>query len=297
MANIIENLFKEPLINGIMGDWGLGGVFEDVNELLNWTANKVGLSPSEFSTEIAEDSGSAVTIFSFIQDVSESVIVPIAGVILTFIACWELIQMVVDQNNFANFDTSVFIKWIFKTAIAILLVTNCFTITMAIFDLASEVISGAGAFMTEFTGFTDEVLEQFEDTLWEKDIGTLLLIFITSYIIRFAVLVLWISVFIVVYGRMIEIYLTVSLAPIPMATFGNKEQSQIGQNYLRTIAALAFQGFLMLLCVGIYALLLYAVTFSDDPLMSCWRLVGYTALLVYSLYRTGTLTKSIFGAH
>lgn len=232
-----------------------------------------------------------------IQNVSESVIIPIAGIILTIIACYELIQMIIDHNNLANFETWVFFKWVFKTFMAVLLITNCFDITLAVFDVSQHVINGAGGLIADSTAVDGSALERLEETLMDMNVGPLLGLFIQSLLLNITMWALSILIFIIVYGRMIEIYLAVSLAPIPFSTFGNREQSQIGQNYLRSLLALGFQGFLILVCVGIYAVLIQGISFSDDVIASIWGIVGYTVLLCFTLFKTGALAKSVFSSH
>ena len=205
--------------------------------------------------------------------------------------------MIIEHNNLANFETWIFFKWIFKTFIAVTLVTNTFNITMAVFDVAQHVIGNAGGIIGESTVVSVDDILNLYDTLMNKDIGVLLGILVESFILRYTLQALSIVIFVIVYGRMLEIYLMVSLAPIPFSTFGNREQSQIGQNYLRSLFALGFQGFLIMICVGIYAVLIQGVATSDDVLASIWGLLGYTVLLCFTLFKTGTLAKSVFSAH
>jgi hypothetical protein len=283
--NSLVEKFKELLISGLMA-W-MGGMFDDINGKVSGVATQVGTSPANFSPEI----------FSMIRTVSETVIMPIAGIILTFIACYELISMVIDRNNLANFETWVFFKWIFKTFVAVMLITNTFDITMAVFDVAQNVIASAGGIITQTTEVDAMDLTKLEATLKGMDIGPLLGMYVEVFFIRIGIQIMSMIVFVIVYGRMLEIYLMISLAPIPFSTFGNREQSHIGQNYLRSLFALGFQGFLILICVGIYAVLIHTVALSSDPLAALWGVLGYTFLLCFSLFHTGTLAKSVFAAH
>ena len=288
MGNIFEQItewLKDILVGGTMGN--LVDVFSAVNNSVGDVAADVGTPPANFSPEV----------FGMIRNVSETVIIPIAGIILTFIACWELIQLIIEHNNLANFETWIFFKWIFKTFIAVTLVTNTFNITMAVFDVAQHVIGNAGGIIGESTAVSVDDILNLYDTLMNKDIGVLLGILVESFILRYTLQALSIVIFVIVCGRMLEIYLMVSLAPIPFSTFGNREQSPIGQNYLRSLFALGFQGFLIMICVGIYAVLIQGVTASDDVLASIWGLLGYTVLLCFTLFKTGSLSKSIFSAH
>lgn len=288
MNAILEQItqwLKELLVGAIMDN--LTGLFDSVNTQVGSIASDVGTTPASFSPGV----------FSLIQNLSESVIMPIAGIILTFICCWELIQLLIEHNNLANFETWIFFKWIFKTFVAVMLITNCFNITMAVFDVAQSVINSSGSLITASTAVDAEMLETLEATLLEMELGPLLGLFLQSFLIQFTMSALSVVIFVIVYGRMVEIYLMVSLSPIPFATFGNREQSQIGQNYLRSLIALGFQGFLILVCVGIYAVLIQSVAISDDIIASLWGIVGYTVLLVFTLFKTGSLAKSILNAH
>lgn len=281
----ITQWLKDMLVSGVMES--LQGMFDAVNTQVGNVASEVGTSPASFSPGV----------FSMIRNVSESVIIPIAGLILTFIACWELIQMIIDHNNLANFETWIFFKWVFKTFVAVMLITNTFNIVMAVFDVSQHVISSAGGLIGSSTAITNDQLSQMETTLQNTDIGPLLGIYLEVLLLSIGMKIMSLIVFIIVYGRMIEIYLMTSLAPIPFATFGNREQSQIGQNYLRSLIALGFQGFLILICVGIYAVLIQSVSFSDNILTSLWGVMGYTVLLCFTLFKTGSLAKSVLHAH
>lgn len=288
MDSILEQItdwLKEMLVSGIMQN--LSGMFDSVNQRVGDIATQVGTTPAAFSPGI----------FGMIRNVSESVIVPIAGMILTFIACYELIQMIIDHNNLANFESWIFFKWVFKTFLAVTIITNCFNITMAVFDVSQQVIASAGGIIAGSTAIDSAALDSMQATVEAMDLGPMLGLYLQSFIVQTTMWVLGILIFVIVYGRMIEIYLMVSLAPIPFSTFGNREQSQIGQNYLRSLFAIGFQGFLILVCVGIYAVLIQSVAFSQDIIASLWGVVGYTVLLCFTLFKTGGLAKSVLNAH
>lgn len=280
----IQDWLKEMLISGIMNN--LSGLFDSVNDQVGDIATQVGTSPASFSPGV----------FSLIRNVSESVIVPIAGIILTFIVCYELIQLIIDHNNLVNFETWIFFKWIFKTFVAVTLITNTFNIVMAVFDVSQHVISSSGGIIGGSTAVTDSMLTTLETNLADMDLGPLLGLFDQSMIIGLTMKVIGIIIFVIVYGRMVEIYLMTGLAPIPFATFANREQSQIGQNYLRSLFALGFQGFLIMICVAIYAVLVQSVAVAD-PINAIWGLIGYTVLLCFTLFKTGSLAKSVLHAH
>ena len=281
----IEGWFRELLVSGIMDN--ISNTFQSVNDQVGAIATEVGTSPADFEP----------TVYGMISTISENVIMPIAGLILTFIACYELIQLVISHNNLANFETWIFWKWIFKTFVAVMLITNTMNITMAVFDVAQHVVTESGSIIADSTAIDDSTLATMESTLMTMDIGSLLSIFLQSFVVQFLIYILSALIFVIVYARMIEIYLMVSLAPIPFATFGNKEQSMIGQNYLRSLFALGFQGFLIMVCVGIYAVLIQTVAFSSDIIGSLWGVMGYTILLAFTLFKTGALAKSILHAH
>lgn len=281
----ITDWLKEMLVGGIMDN--LSGLFDSVNDQVGEIAGNVGASPASFSPEV----------FSLIRNISESVIIPIAGLILTFIACYELIQLIIEHNNLANFETWIFFKWIFKTFVAVMLITNTFNITMAVFDVSQHVVTSAAGIISGSTAVDASALENLEETLMDMDLGPLLGLWLQSIIVQITMSALSILIFVIVYGRMIEIYLMVSLAPIPFSTFGSREQSQIGQNYLCSLLALGFQGFLILICVGIYAVMVQGIAFTDDVIGSIWGVMGYTVLLCFTLFKTGTLAKGVFNCH
>lgn len=288
MQSILEQItdwLKSMIISGIMGN--LSGMFDSVNQQVGQIAGDVGTTPTNFSP----------AVFSMIRNISESVILPIAGMVLTFIACYELIQMLIEHNNLANFETWTFFKWVFKTFLAVTLISNTFNITMAVFDVAQQVISRSGGLISGSTSVSDATLTAMQATLEGMDLGPLLGLYLQTFVVQVTMLALSAIIFVIVYGRMVEIYLMVSLAPIPFATFGNHEQSHTGQNYLRSLFALGFQGFLIMICVGIYAVLIQNLSFSDNIISSIWGVLGYTVLLAFTLFKTGSLAKSVFAAH
>ena len=281
----ITDWIHDMLVTGVMDT--LTGMFDAVNDKVGVVATNVGMNPANFSPGI----------YSLIRGISESVIIPISVLILTFVACYELIQMIIDHNNLANFETWFFFRWVFKTFIAVMLITNTFDITLAVFDVAQHVINSSGGIISSSTVISADAIAALQSSVESMEIGGLFGLWFQANIIKLTLHALSAFIFVIVYGRMIEIYLMISLAPIPFATFGNKEQSQIGQNYLRAICALAFQGFLILICVGIYAVLIQTIVFTSDIVGSLWGVLGYSILLCFTLFKTGTLAKSIFSAH
>ena len=288
MESLLEELMdwiEDLLISGIMTN--LTNAFDAVNQEVGQIATDVGQTPATFLPGV----------YSLIRNLSESVILPIAGIILTFIACYELIQLVISHNNLANFETWVFWKWIFKTFVAVCLISNTFNITMAVFDVGQWVVQRSGSIITGSTAIDDSTLLSMQSTLQAMGVGELLGIYLQSFIVQVGIKILSVAIFVIINGRMIEIYLMTSMAPIPFATFGNREQSMMGMNYLKSLFALAFQGFLIMICVGIYAVLLTGVAFTSDIVGSLWSVMGFTVLLAFTLFKTGALAKSILHAH
>ncbi len=281
----IEDWLKGMLVDGIMNN--LSGLFDAVNQQVADVAAHVGSTPSGFSPGV----------FSLVRNISESVIIPIAGLFLTFIACYELIQLIIDHNNLANFETWIFFKWVFKTFAAVILITNTFNIVMAVFDVAQHVVNSSAGLISGSTAVDTSTLEAMQSSIEAMELGEMLGLFLQSFIVQLCCTILSVAIFVIVYGRMIEIYLMTSLAPIPFSTFGNREQSQVGQNYLRSLFALGFQGFLIMVCIAIYAVLVQTVSFTDDIIGSIWGVMGYTVLLCFSLFKTGSLAKSVMSAH
>ena len=281
----ITEWLKGLLIEGIMGN--LEGLFDTVNTRVGEISVQVGTTPAAWNAGV----------FSLIRQLSETVILPIAGLILTFVATYELIQMILEKNNMHEFDVANIYKWVFKTTCAILILSNTFNIVMAVFDVSQSVIASAAGIVTGATNITPDMLADLEMTLETMELGPLLGLFLQSFLIKFTMLTLNIFIFVIVYGRMIEIYLLTSLAPIPVATLSNRELGTMGQNYLRSLFAVGFQGMLILVCVAIYAVLIQGIATSGDPIGAIWGCIGYTVLLCFMLMKTGTISKSIFSAH
>ncbi len=278
---------KGLFIDGIMGN--LSGLFTDINNQISHVASQVGTSP------VAWNAG----VFSMIRQISETVVLPIAGIILTFVMCYELISLIIDKNNLHDLDTWIFFKWIFKTFVAVMILSNTFNIVLAVFDVSQTVISNAAGVIGGNTNISPAMLDNLEATLWDMDVGPLVGVWLQSFIVRLTAIALNIVIFVIVYGRMIEIYLLTSLAPIPFATVGNREIGHMGQSYFKSLLAVAFQGFLIMVCIAIYAVLVQSISTADTTniIGAIWRVMGYTVLLCFTLFKTGTISKSIFGAH
>ena len=265
--------------------------FDWISELAIKSKNQILLN----CDSIAWNAG----VFSMIRNLSETVVLPIAGIVLTFVMCYELISMIIDRNNLHDIDTWIFFKWVFKTFVAVMILSNTFNIVMAVFDVGQSVIQSSAGLIQGSTDISADMLANMETTLQDMDIGPLLGLWLQSFIVKLTTLALNIVIFVIVYGRLIEIYLLTSLAPIPFATVVNREIGHMGQNYFKSLFAVAFQGFLLMVCIAIYAVLVQSVATSgaSDIIGAVWKVMGYTVLLCFTMFKTGSLSKAIFGAH
>ena len=282
----ITEWLKEVLISGITDN--LTGMFDATNQKVAEISAQVGTTPQAWNGGI----------FNMIHHLSESVIVPIAGAVLAFVMTLELMQLIMEKNNMNDVDTWMFFKWAFKSAAAVLIVTNTWNIVMGVFDMAQSVVSHASGVVISDTSIDiSAVLTDLADKLEEMDIGPLFGLWFQSLFAGICTWALSICIFIIIYGRMIEIYLVTSLAPIPMATMMNREWGSMGQNYLRSLLALGFQAFLIIVCVAIYAVLVQNISTLEDIAAAIWTCLGYTVLLCFCLFKTSSLAKGIFNAH
>ena len=281
----ISDWIKSLLTAAIMSN--LSGLFDDVNTQVGSIAQQVGTKPSSFEPRV----------FAMIEALSRNVILPVAGIILTFIACYELIQLVTEHNNMAQFEPALLMKWIFKTAISVWFISNTFNIVMAVFDVTQQVVANSSGIISGNTRVNDIGLSMLESSMMNLDVGPLFGLFLQSFFIGITMRILSIIIFVIVYGRMIEIYAYCSVSPIPFATMTNREWGQIGNNYLKGLFALGFQGFLIMICVGIYAVLVGEMVIADNLHSAIFSLAAYTVILCFSLFKSGALAKSIFNAH
>lgn len=281
----IQEAIQKFLIEIIQSN--LANMFTDVNEKVGTIAVEVGQTPQGWNGNI----------LSMIQNISESVIVPIAGLIITYVLCYELISMIIEKNNMHDIDTFMFFKYFFKACVTVFLVTRTFDITMAIFDVAQVVISKSATVISESASIDIETaLAAMTATMETMGIGELLLLMLETMIIQFSLKIMAILITVVLYGRMIEIYLYCSVAPIPFATFSNREWN-IGNNYIKGLLSLGFQGFFIMICVAIYAVLVNSMTYSTNIHSAVFQIATYTVILCFSLFKTGSLAKSVFGSH
>ena len=281
----IEDWLHDVLVGGIMNN--LSGMFSSVNDEVASIASDVAMSPANFSPGV----------FALVRNVSESVIVPIAGLILTFIACYELIQLIIEKNNLAHFETWIFFKWVFKTFVAVTIISNTFNIVLAVFDVTQHVITNAGGIIQGSTAVSEAQILALQSTVEAMDVPSLIGLWLQSLLVQITLMAISKVIFVIIYARMIEIYLMTSMAPIPFSTFANREIGHMGQKYFKSLFALGFQGFLIIICVAIYAVLVQSISFSSDVISAIWGVMGYTILLCFTLFKTGSLAKSILGAH
>ena len=289
MKGILDSInewIREILIGAINGN--LSTMFGDVNDKVGSIAGEVGQTPQAWNANI----------FSMIRTLSENVIVPVAGLVITYVLCYELITMITEKNNMHDVDTFMFFKWFFKSWVAVYLVTHTFDITMAVFELAQHVVGGAAGVIGNNTSINvNAALSSMQSQLGSMEIPELLLLVMETSLVSLCMKIMSILITVILYGRMIEIYLYCSVAPIPFATMTNREWGQIGNNYLRSLFALGFQGFLIMICVGIYAVLVNSMIIANNLHSAIFSLASYTVILCFSLFKSGALAKSIFNAH
>lgn len=281
----ITDWLKGILIGGVMSN--LQGLFQQVNTRVGEISSQVGMTPQAWNGGV----------YNMIRSLSENVVLPIAGVILAVVMTMELLQLVVEKNNLHDFDTWLFFKWIFKTACAVMIVSNTWNIIMGVFDLAQSVVNrAAGVIASDASIDLSAVIADLEARLQEMEIGPLLGLWFQSLFVGVTMSALSVCIFVLVYGRMIEVYLVTSVAPLPMATMMNHSWGQMGQNYLRSLFALGFQAFLIVVCVAIYAVLVQSIAVGTDVSAAIWTCIGYTVLLCFTLFKTSSMSKAIFGA-
>ena len=282
----LEEWFRDILTDFISGN--LTSMFTDVNEQTGTIATEVGQTPQGWNSGV----------FSMVRDLSNNVIIPIAGLIIAFVLTYELISMLTERNNLHDVDTWMFFKWVFKSFIAVYLVTNTFNITMAIFDVGQHVVNAAAGVIGSDTAIdTSQVVAQMQANMLTMNVGELMQLALETMIVSLCMKIISILITVVMYGRMIEIYLYTSVAPIPFATFTNREWGQIGNNYARGLLALGFQGFFIMVIVGIYCVLVQSMTVSADVHGALFSLAAYTVVLCFALFKTGSISKSVFNAH
>lgn len=280
----IEEFFKELLLGGIQAN--LESMFIDINDKVGSVATDIGKTPMGWNSEV----------FNFIKSINDSVIIPIAGLIITAVLCIELINMVMQKNNMHDTDTFEFFKYMIKMWIAVWLVSHAFTFSMAVFDVAQHLVNqAAGVINTSATVSGDQIVQMVEG-LKDKGLGELVMILFETSLVKVAIQVMSVVIMLVVYGRMFEIYVYASVSAIPFATMGNKEWGQIGTNYIKGLFAIGLQGLFLIICLGIYAVLVKTIKITDIH-ASTFMILGYALLLGLMMLRSGTLAKSVLNAH
>lgn len=263
-------------------------MFTDVNERVGIIAAEVGQTPMGWNGGI----------FGLVRNLSNNVMIPIAGMIISFVLCYELITMVTSSNNLQSFDTWIFFKFVFKAYVAVYLLSHTFDITMAVFDVAQHIVNNAAGVISHDTNIDLSTTIATMNTAMEAmELGDLVTLALETLVVSLCLKVMSILITVILYGRMVEIYLYISVAPIPFATMTNREWGNIGTNYVRGLLALGFQGFFMMVCVGIYAVLVRTMTVSANIHMALFSIAAYTVILCFSLFKTGSLAKSVFNAH
>ena len=286
IIDAIEEWLRDLLISMITSN--LTTLFDDVNTKVGTITTEVGQTPQGWNAGI----------FQMVQNLSENVIVPIAGLIITFVLCYELITVITEKNNMHDIDTFIFFKYIFKACVAVYLLSNTFTITMAVFDVAQSVVNSAGGIIAGNTNIDiSSTIATMQTEMQTMELGGLVQLALETMIVSLCLKIMSILITVILYGRMIEIYLTVSVSPIPFATMTNREWGNIGTNYFKSLFGLGFQGFFMMVCVAIYAVLVNSMTISADIHAALFSIAAYTVILCFSLMKTGSLSKAIFGAH
>ena len=287
LTDWITEWLRGLLIDGIMGN--LEGLFTNLNNRVGEIAVEVGTSPATWNAGV----------FSLIRQLSETVVLPIAGIVLTFVMCYELIQMLIDRNNLHDIDTWLFFKWIIKTFIAVTILSNTFNIVMAVFDVAQSVVAQSAGLVQGTTDISPNLVANMQATIEQMELGPLLGLWLQSFVVHHTMTALNIFIFVVVYGRMIEMYMLTSLAPLPFATVVNRDLGHMGHNYFRSLLAIGFQGLLIIVCLAIYAVLIQSIAAAGgtDIFETIWTAIGCTVLLCFTLLKTGSLAKAVFGAH
>lgn len=286
IIDAIEEWIRDLLISMITSN--LTTLFDDVNTKVGTIATEVGRTPQQWNGGI----------FNMVRSLSENVMVPIAGIIITFVLCYELITAITDKNNMHDIDTFLFFKFFFKAGVAVYLLSRTFDITMAVFDVAQTVVNRAGGIISGNTNIDiTSTIAAMQTEMQTMELGGMVQLALETMIISLCLKIMSILITVILYGRMIEIYLTVSVAPVPFATMTNREWGNIGTNYFKSLFALGFQGFFMMVCVAIYAVLVNSMTVAADIHAALFSIAAYTVILCFSLMKTGSLSKSIFGAH
>lgn len=198
MDRIFEAIeeWMRNLLTGMVSS-NLTTMYTDVNEKTGQIAAQVGQTPQGWNG----------SIYSMIQNLSESVIVPIAGMIITFVLCYELISMLTEKNNMHDIDTWMFFKYFFKMWVAVWIVSHTFTITMAVFDVGQSVVSRAAGVISSDTAINiDTMISTMETAMESMEIGELVILALETMLVSLCMKIISVFITVILYGRMIEIY-------------------------------------------------------------------------------------------
>lgn len=283
----ITDFIKEMLQGWVLSN--LDNMFTDVNTQVGSIAGEVSKTPGTWNAGI----------FNMVRNLSDTVVVPIAGMVITFVLCYELISLIIDKNNLHDVDSWMLFRYLFKACIAVVLVSHTSDFVLGIFDIGSSLVTSAGGVISSATSINVEATlkTMFNNQLSTMEIGELIGLGLETMVISFSMKIMSVLITVILYGRMIEVYLYISVAPIPFATLTNREWGMVGSNYIKGVAALAIQGFFIMICVGIYAVLVSGISVAGNLHTALWSVAAYTVILCFSLFKTGSLAKSVTAAH
>ena len=288
---------------------GIKSQFDGISELLTDTFDQTtgsgGLVNDFISKHPAQFTGGAsggTSVWTTIETLCNNVVVPIGGFILTIVLLNELCQMVLRGNNFKDFDDSIIIKWLIKSLCGVILVANTYYIASALFSFGTNVCSNGISTLFGSGSFLSSTLALDKTALGSLSLGELMTVWFISLIVHFGIMILIVAIVITLASRIIEVFMYLSIAPIPMATMMDSgEWAGIGKNWIKQLLALSFQGFFIVVALGIFKTLLSnAITTlnssSDGIVLQMGLLLGYTAALIFTILRTGAISKSVFSA-
>lgn len=280
-----------------IGEWLKSGLAESCayritnlftawNEQVAKIAENVSQTPQEWNAEI----------YNMVQVLSETLIMPIACVILTFIVTYDLLSMVMEKNNMKDFDIAMLFKWMLKTAIAVVLVSNTFEIIMAIFEVSQYVIDSSVDIIIKGSTDIKMTIENLEEQLVAMGFFDLIGLWIGTFVIQACIWVMVIIINLIVYYRMISIYIMISLAPIPIACITSREYGSIGVNFIKSLCAVGLQGFLIMICLSMYSVMIAALPTTDNIWLAMLGTVFLAVALCVALTKTNSLAKMMLGA-
>lgn len=253
-------------------------------------------------------------IFLIIDNICDNIVAPIGGMILVIILLYELISVVIGGNNFREFDTSIFFKWIFKCLCGVILISHTSDIIIGVFSMGSGITKDALELAVTGDVITEEIatiagdIQTMLTTQCEGEWGILVTFLLFSLIMWIAVVASLVIVMLVIISRMIEAFMYISIAPIPMSTFMNKEWGTIGNNWLRNLLAIAFQGVFIVVAIALFQTM-FTVTLqgmlevdltdgaSIDLYFNMILCIVWAIALCFTVFRSSSVSKSVFNAH